>query len=114
MHKFNPADYTKKGRPELLYLILTGIHDYYITHEYKLPELNNQEQADEICKKVKEMYDSTKEKKIPWYADIQDFDEKLVKNVIKWSAANVQPVCGFLWWYSCSRNNKSYREIYPH
>ena len=95
MHKFNPADYTKKGRPELLYLILTGIHDYYVSHEYKLPELNNQEQADEICKKVKEMYDSTKEQKIPWYAEIQDFDEKLVKNVIKWSAANVQPVCGF-------------------
>ena len=95
MHKFNPSDYTKKGRPELLYLILTGIHDYYVSHEYKLPELNNQEQADEICKKVKEMYDSTKEQKIPWYADIQDFDEKLVKNVIKWSAANVQPVCGF-------------------
>ena len=95
MHKFNPSDYTKKGRPELLYLILTGIHDYYITHEYKLPELNNQEQADEICGKIKEMYNSTKEQKIPWYSEMQDFDEKLVKNVIKWSAANIQPVCGF-------------------
>ena len=95
MHKFNLSDYTKKGRPELLYLILTGIHDYYITHEYKLPELNNQEQADEICGKIKEMYNSTKEQKIPWYSEMQDFDEKLVKNVIKWSAANIQPVCGF-------------------
>ena len=95
MHKFNLSDYTKKGRPELLYLILTGIHDYYITHEYKLPELNNQEQADEICSKIKEMYNSTKEQKIPWYSEMQDFDEKLVKNVIKWSAANIQPVCGF-------------------
>ena len=95
MHKFNLSDYTKKGRPELLYLILTGIHDYYITHEYKLPELNNQEQADEICGKIKEMYNSTKEQKIPWYSEMQDFDEKLVKNAIKWSAANIQPVCGF-------------------
>ena len=95
MHKFTITDYTKQGRQELLYLILTGIHDFYITHEYKLPELNNQAQADEICSKIKEMYDTIKGQKIPWYAEIQDFDEKLVKNVIKWSAANVQPVCGF-------------------
>ena len=94
-HPFNPADSTKAGRTELLYLIFTGIHDFFITHENKLPELNNEEQAKEICEKVKQMYDSTKAQKIPWFSAIQDFDEKFVKNMIKWSAANIQPVCGF-------------------
>ena len=41
MHKFNIPDYTKIGRPELLYLTLTGIHDFFLSHDNKLPELNN-------------------------------------------------------------------------
>ena len=95
MHKFNIPDYTKIGRPELLYLTLTGIHDFFLSHDNKLPELNNMEQAKEICDKVKQMYNMTKEQKIPWFAEIQEFNEKIVLNVIRWSAANLQPICGF-------------------
>ena len=95
MHKFNIPDYTKTGRPELLYLILTGIHDFFVSHECKLPELNNMEQVKEICEKVKQMYTITKEQQVPWYADIQEYDERVVLNVVRWCAANLQPVCGF-------------------
>ena len=95
MHPFNIPDYTKKGRQELLYIILTGIHDFFVSHGNKLPELNNMTQAKEICEKVKQMYDMTKDQKIPWFSEIQDFDEKVVMNVIRWSAANIQPICGF-------------------
>ena len=95
MHRFNIPDYTKTGRPELLYLILTGIHDYFVSHENKLPELNNMEQVKEICEKVKQMYTITKEQHVPWYAEIQEYDERVVLNVVRWCAANLQPVCGF-------------------
>ena len=95
MHRFNIPDYTKTGRPELLYLILTGIHDYFVSHENKLPELNNMEQVKEICEKVKQMYTITKEQQVPWYAEIQEYDERVVLNVVRWCAANLQPVCGF-------------------
>ena len=95
MHQFNIPDYTKKGRPELLFIILNGIHNYFLNHDQKLPELNNMEQTKEICEKVKEMYTSTKAQKIPWYADMQEYDERVVINVIRWCAANLQPICAF-------------------
>ena len=95
MHSHEPPDFTKRGRFEFLYLILNGIHDFFVSHENKLPELNNMEQAREICDKIKEMYNITKEQKIPWYSNIQEYDERIVLNVIRWSAANIQPICGF-------------------
>ena len=95
MHKFGIPDYTKKGRQELLYLTLSSIHDYFISHGNTLPELNNMDIAKEICQNTKKAYDSTKEQKVPWFAEMQEFDEKVVMNVIRWSAANLQPICGF-------------------
>ena len=53
------------------------------------------EQAKEICAKVKEIYNMNKEQKTPWYAEIQEFDEKVALNVIRWCAANIQPICGY-------------------
>ena len=63
MHPFVVQDYTKKGRQELLYIILQGINDFYVSHRNKLPELNNMTQAKEICEKVKQIYDKAKEEK---------------------------------------------------
>ena len=95
MHKLPNPDGTKKGREEFLSLILAGIHDFFISHENKLPELNNMVQAKEICSKIKEIYNMNKEQKTPWYAEIQEYDEKVALNVIRWSAANIQPICGY-------------------
>ena len=50
MHEFLILDEKKVGRSELLYMALIGIHDFYITHNYNLPELNNLKQAKEIEK----------------------------------------------------------------
>ena len=96
-HKFEIPDYTKCGRQELLFITQIGIHDYFIRHGNTLPELNNIEIAKEICQKVKQVYDITKAQIqiMPWFAEMQEFDEKIVMNVIRWSAANLQPICGF-------------------
>ena len=94
-HPLSGADYTKEGRSELLYMALSGIHDYYMQNNCTLPELNNMEQAKMIKDKVKIMYDQAKEKKYPCYTNIQEFDEKVVLNVIRWAAAHITPICAF-------------------
>ena len=91
-HPFNCQDYTKAGRSELLYMALSGIHDYYLKNG-KLPELNNMEQAKEIEKNVKIMYDNAKENNYICYKNIQEYDEKIVLNTVRWSAAHIQPIC---------------------
>ena len=61
-HPFNFFDTEKSGRNELLYMALSGIHNYYLENNYNLPELNNMEQAKKICENVKLMYDNAKKK----------------------------------------------------
>ena len=94
-HPFNIADQTKKGRVELLYMAFSGVHDFYMNNKCNLPKLNNMDDAKSILEKVKKMYDTSKENNIPWFAGIQEFDEKVVLNVARWAAANIQPVCAF-------------------
>ena len=62
-HPFNSLDNTKSGRCELLYMALSGVHDFYLRHNCSLPELNNKDQAKEILDNVKIMYNTAKEKK---------------------------------------------------
>ena len=94
-HPFNCADNTKGGRQELLYMALSGVHDFYLQHNCTLPELNNMEHAKSILENVKKMYDTAKEKSFPCYKNIQEFDEKVVLSVARWAAANITPVCAF-------------------
>ena len=94
-HPLENKDDSKKGRSELLYMALIGVHDFFIKNNFILPELNNMEQAKSILDDVKNFYNKAKENKFPCYENIQDFDEKIVLNVIRWSAANITPVCSF-------------------
>ena len=94
-HPLNFSDIDKEGRNELLYMALSGVHDFYIQHNCNLPELNNMEQAKTIASNVKQLYETAKKNKIVWYENIQEFDEKIVMNVARWSTTNIQPVCAF-------------------
>ena len=51
-HPFNFFD-TTNGRNELLYMALSGNHNFYLENSYNLPELNNMEQAKKICENEK-------------------------------------------------------------
>ena len=95
VHPFNVSDQTKRGRIELLYMAFSGVHDFYLQNKCSLPELNNMEQAKAILEKVREMYNAAKQNNIPWFSEIQEFDEKIVLNVARWAKANIQPVCAF-------------------
>ena len=94
-HPFNSSDSSKMGRGELLYMALSGVHDFYLKNNCNLPELNNMDHAKSILENVKIMYQQAKEKNFPCYKNIQDFDEKIVLNVARWAAASITPVCSF-------------------
>ena len=94
-HPFNFFDSEKSGRSELLYMALSAIHDYYLGKNCQLPELNNMEEAKKVLEKVKLIYDNAKKNNYICYKNIQEFDEKVVLNTIRWSAANISPVCAF-------------------
>ena len=94
-HPLVTADNTKEGRAELLYMALSGVHDFYMQNNCTLPEINNMDQAKKIKDNVKIMYDQAKEKKYPCYNNIQKFDEKIVINVARWASVHVTPVCAF-------------------
>ena len=94
-HPFGTSDQTKRGRTELLYMAFSGVHDFYLQNNCTLPELNNMEQAKGILENVKKMYDAARQSNIPWFSQIQEFDEKIVLNVARWAAANIPPICGF-------------------
>ena len=95
LHPFIISDQSKRGRAELLYMAFSGIHDFYLKNKCTLPELNNMDQAKTILENVKKMYDTAKQNNIPWFSGIQEFDEKVVLNVVRWAAANIPPVCAF-------------------
>ena len=95
INELNLTDKKKTGRVELLYLIYYIIVNFYSKNDYKLPELNNMEQVKEICEKVKKQYDEIKQSNNPNFKNIQEYDERVVLNVVRWCAANLQPVCGF-------------------
>ena len=88
-------DFSKRGRELLLFLTYNVLQDYYSSNNYKLPELNNIKQANEILQKVKNKYDEIKNRKDECYNNIIEFNEKLVFNTIRWSAAHICPITAF-------------------
>ena len=92
--EFLILDSEKKGRSELLYIIFICIQNYYISHNFTLPELNNLNQAKEIEKNVKQFYDYVKQN-IICFQKVQLYDEKVVLNIIRWCRAEICPISAF-------------------
>ena len=93
MMKFDYSE-NKKGRKQLLHTILINIINYYDKNG-KLPELNNEEEADNICNQIFDFIEKNKDKE--FFKDLPDKLEKdLIKNLIKFSKAQHPSLCSFL------------------
>ena len=89
-------DYSKEGRNELLHLSFLAIHNYYKENKLNLPEINNSKQANIVLDKAKLIYENGKKKGEEWITNIENFDEKIILNVAKWSKCEISPICSFI------------------
>ena len=88
-------DYSKEGRNELLHCAFIGIHKYY-DEKNELPEINVKEKAKEVLKYAKSFYEEAKKNNEEWINNIENFDEKIIMNVARWSKCEISPICSFL------------------
>ena len=72
-----------------------GIQKYF-TKYGKLPELNDLKECKIIIEYAKEIYEKNKRNKEEWIEDINEFDEKIVQNIARWSRAEISPLCSIM------------------
>lgn len=88
-------DGAKKKRKQILHSIFIKLQLFFDKNK-RLPKLNNENEAKLITEEVKLFYEEQKANKKKFYSDGEDFNEKLVNNIIKFSKASLPPQCSFL------------------
>ena len=98
-NNFIKIDGTKEKENILLHCAFVGLHMYYSICNI-LPELNNLKQVKEIVELSKKYYLVLREKYIEYLKykgnKIIEFDENYIINVLRWSKAEINPICAFL------------------
>lgn len=84
------CDWEKIGRPELLHQIFNGLLEY-ATQNGRVPELNNEVQANKLVEIVKQINDSERGEG----ALKADIDESVIKNCVLFAGAQISPVVSF-------------------
>ncbi len=98
-NSFIKIDDSKAKSNILLHCAFVGLHIYYSSYGI-LPELNNLEQIKDIVELSKKYYLILSEKyeeclKIKQNIIVQ-FDENYIIKVLRWSKAEINPICSFL------------------
>lgn len=98
----NPIDYSKENTNEILHIGLLALNKFYKENN-RLPELNNEKQADELLKFGKEIYVIKSKSKDFWINELEEcfenFEEIFNKTIIRlslWSRAEISPISSFL------------------
>ena len=88
-------DYSKNkiGRKQLLHMLFINIQKYYNKNE-KLPELNNEEESEDLFNQISEF--SSKINKNKFFKDIPELNKNFIKDMIKFSKAQHPSICSFL------------------
>ena len=84
-----------EGRNELLHCAILAIHQFYDEFNY-LPKLNDKEDYENVLKKAKNIYNNAKNNNQKWIEKIENFDEKIIINVARFSRSEISPFCSFL------------------
>ena len=95
-NKPKPFDFSKLGVNELIHCGIIALHEYYEKNNNSLPQLNNENTANEILLIAKEFYDKAKMNKEKWITNIKTFNDKIILNIAKWSRSEINPICAFL------------------
>ena len=90
-----PIDYTKGGINPILHCGFMALQNYFSKNK-KLPELNDLKESINIIKFARDLYTENKEKKVEWMEDANEFDEKIIENIIRWSKAEISPICSII------------------
>jgi ubiquitin-activating enzyme E1 len=91
----DPIDFAKFGRNELLHCGVLALHEFVRLYKF-LPELNNQEHAQEVLKIAKSIYDNGKVNNVEWVNNSEEFDEQVILSLASWSRSHIVPVTSFL------------------
>jgi len=91
----DPIDFSKFGRNELLHIGVLALNNFFKIHNC-LPELNNENQADEVVEYAKRIYDSFKESNTNWIQNAAEFDPKIILNIARYARSQIVPVTAFL------------------
>lgn len=91
----DPIDFAKFGRNELLHCGVLALHEFFKVHN-SLPELNNEEHAQQVIKIAKSFYDNGKANNVEWVNNSEEFNEKIIQAQATWSRSHIVPVTSFL------------------
>ena len=96
---FINIDASKKKSNILLHCAFVGLHIYYSIYNL-LPELNDLNNVKKIIELAKNYYLILREKYINYLQlkgnKLVEFDENYILNVLRWSKAEISPICTFL------------------
>ena len=95
--KMATTDYSKNkiGRKQLIHLLFINLQEYF-DEKGKLPDLNNENEANIICDKVEDYYKNTQILNNEFFKKLPDFNKVLIKDLIKLSKANHPCLCSFM------------------
>jgi ubiquitin-activating enzyme E1 len=91
----DPIDFSKFGRNELLHCGVLALHEFVRLYS-SLPELNNQNQAEEVLQIAKRIYENAKTNNVDWINNSEQFNEKVLLAQAIWSKSHIVPVTSFL------------------
>ena len=91
----NPIDTQKKNINPILHCGFMALQKYF-TKNRKLPELNDLEECKIVIEYAKEIYESKKKECEEWILDAEDFDEKIIQNIARWSKSEISPICSVI------------------
>ena len=94
IHTMMKYDYSlnKKGRQQLLHMLFIFIQKFYDKNG-KLPELNNEEESSDIYNQILNFSKKINNK---FFSEIPNLDEKLIKDLIKFTKTQHPSLCSFL------------------
>lgn len=91
----DPIDFAKFGRNELLHIAVQVLHKFYEDNGV-LPKPNDCQGLKSYVELAKANYQKGKDNKVNWINNSQEFDEKIIYQVLTWAKCHIVPITSFM------------------